>query len=129
MFADDGIKLMSSVFGKRSKTVNKGQRYVLYSFLDGINAWNKSKGASRLSATFGKFASTSVEAERQAILKEWNGEVPAIACAWKQNKRAKKAMLRKGTSTRALSDFRRPEWGVGMLSAMRCLLVMRQAIP
>lgn len=96
LFADEGIKLISSVFGKRTKTVNKGQLEVLHRFLDSINAWNVSRS---LSDAFKEFISTSVEAEHQAIWAAWNGEFPVVSCPWKESKRAKKAMLQQATST------------------------------
>lgn len=99
-FAEEGIKLISGVFGKRSQTVNPGQANVLFRFLGGIDAWKGSTATPTLSATFGKFSSLSDETEQQAVLKEWNGDVPAVACPWKQNERAKQAMLETGTRKR-----------------------------
>ncbi|CDI74181.1 hypothetical protein, conserved [Eimeria praecox] len=94
---DEGIKLISGVLGKRSKTEDEGYSHVLLQFLKGINAWRATKGFAGLSQAFGRYASSS-EGDQQAVLTEWNEDFPNVECPWKKNKRAQKAMIRKGTS-------------------------------
>lgn len=107
VFTDEGLKLISSVFGKRSKTLNSGQAFVLFHFLSGLGAIKDNKESKTLSATFGAFVNASGDAQQQKILKAWNGEIPDIACPWKTNKRVHEAMLKSaaGSTNSGCSPF------------------------
>ncbi|CDJ49732.1 hypothetical protein, conserved [Eimeria brunetti] len=66
--------------------------------LQGVNALKITEGSAGLSQAFGRYASSSDEADQQAVLAQWNGDFPNVECPWKQNKRAQEAMILKGTS-------------------------------
>ncbi|KAL8270429.1 hypothetical protein Esti_005658 [Eimeria stiedai] len=93
---EQAVKVIATVFGKRSKAENRGLAYVLLRFLNGLHVVKSLKSTKDILTAFGKFVNTSEEEGQQALLKEWNGDFPNVACAWKQNDRVKEAMLKKG---------------------------------
>ncbi|KAL8434759.1 hypothetical protein ACSSS7_002896 [Eimeria intestinalis] len=94
---EQALKVISKVFGKKSKAENQGLALVLLRFLDGLHAVKSLKNTSDILTAFGEFVNTADEEGQQAIFRRWNEDFPDVACAWKQNDRAKGAMLKKGT--------------------------------